>query len=889
MTQELSMQQKNENYRMVTREEILKNPKDFKISEAIGKACYSQNYKKYGYYDNWNTLWNYIAKDKLPKGKNTFNELIVPGQRVKPYLDVEWHKEEFPNLRFNRVVDDFIQATVEFFATEYNINISEEDIYVKKCNRTTAKGYKWSFHLIVSPKNNIVFNENTDVLFFARRMKQILNFQEEYPKLIDESVYSRQRNLRLLDHCKADEPDAYFQEHREQASPDKTQYLVTCISPKFHILPVEEQAWNQNTDYPKGMPLNDDLVEKLITMVKKYHVTAEYQGIDTNDFHQFNYTDRKERCFWSGNLHAQLGFFCRVDSEGYVNIGCHSARCVDVTSDKKQYRMKPIGNIYELSEDDKKRRAVSFNEKIFPPHALIETEIFKKALGLSNIFEELYLKPVSRIKWIDNGTSRTGITYFWNGKIWREDDHLFIHRLLSITLPRCLNSYIRSISGKDYHHNEDLSASSSEISIDDDIATEVSVNMSQEQIVKLCRKLIDQLNTGTINTQILNFIRPLINDNDFSKIKDIHPGRLSVKNGMIDLVTGKISEAEPNDNITKALDLPYHEDIHGCCSQNYQIWDQFVRDITRSKNGELNEDVYNYLKWLIGYSIQGVPKKKLFVIMWGPEGYNGKSLLLNTLSAVLEDYAVTMDKNIILTGKQKTAGSHSTEFVRLENCRLGILSDTAEDCCIDDGQIKQLTSITDKISVREIYGKQKEMRPTLVPIVATNYKIRVNLNDMSMYERLILIPFWIRFLDNPSAPHHRKGNPDLAEKFMETEFKKSILAWIIDASKYYHTNPNLKLPTELKLAKDEYRNAMNIFLEFLNDGFILQDSKTTTLEVMKQNYYRVEEFLELFTNYCHTMGVRLRGVKIDKEFQKYLQVEKINNTRCYIGLIKKDN
>jgi len=182
----------------------------------------------------------------------------------------------------------------------------------------------------------------------------------------------------------------------------------------------------------------------------------------------------------------------------------------------------------------------------------------------------------------------------------------------------------------------------------------------------------------------------------------------------------------------------------------------------------------------------------MFIVLFGPHGFNGKSLLMNTISDILEYYAASMDKSVVLESPKKTAGSHSTEICQLENCRLGILSDTNEDASIDDGQMKQLTGITDKLSVREIFGKQKEFVPVFVPFISTNHPIKINLTDKAMYERLVLIPFVLSFVDCPTKDYERKNDSTLADKFKRN--KEGILKWLIEASIYYNDNQNKPIP-----------------------------------------------------------------------------------------------
>ena len=76
----------------------LLTPEKFKkdSSNFRGKACFSYNYKLYGCLETWD-----LALDKLrelPVNENIFHELILHDFKVKPYLDVEWYSEKFPEL-----------------------------------------------------------------------------------------------------------------------------------------------------------------------------------------------------------------------------------------------------------------------------------------------------------------------------------------------------------------------------------------------------------------------------------------------------------------------------------------------------------------------------------------------------------------------------------------------------------------------------------------------------------------------------------------------------------------------------------------------------------------------------------------------------------------------
>jgi P4 family phage/plasmid primase-like protien len=851
----LAVPEEKENSKKLLKNILVKTEEFKRDPKKKGKACFTRAYKLFGYYDNWEVALSVI--NKLPPSERVYNELILPESMVKPFFDVEWIAHDYPDYIPERVLLDIKENLIDIILETWNIKITDADFYVKSCHRNTNKGYKYSFHFIISTKNSIVFKNNSYNSFLAKELISRIPFDKS---IIDLSVYSNYRNLRLLGHCKETEPNEPF----KQVYIDKTdlkQYCVTYITPKYKILDCPEQeSVTDDYDVP-GSPVTPAQITSILILLKELHPTVYYtKRIDDNNYINFNYTDRKEPCFYSKRLHDHIGFFCYIDSEMNIRAGCFSENCKGIP------RTIYVGNLLEKKlEEQPTFNAVTYDEKIILSKANVEREIQNSALGMSNLFIEHYR---SRIKWIDN------ITYYWSGKLWQEDSYLFIHRLISVKFPEALRMFLKN---------------SKTPSPDTETGVTEYLNETDDSIEKQCCKMISQLNGGTINNNIINFIRPLIMDSNFAKIKNIHPRRLSCLNGMVNLKDGTITPAVPEDNITRTLELEYNPQEFGEGTVNFERFDQFIIDITRGADGQVSQEMYEYMKWILGYSLQGEPKQKKFFIFWGPEGYNGKSILLNTISSVLEDYAVTMDKSVVLQGPKKTSGSHSTELVRLETCRVGILSDTGEDCALDDGQVKQLTSITDMISVREIYGKQKEFKPTFVPIIATNYKIRVNLKDPAMYERIVLFPFLTRFIDSPdpNKANERKGNPDLANDFSDPKFKASILCWLVSASIYYNQNQIKRVPQVIIDAKMEYRKQMDIFREFLDIYYTVADSYTK-LEELRKNKIKKSDLQEEFLNYCVNQGVKVNLGKIEKEFNGLLSNEKINSVGYYLGVTPKD-
>jgi P4 family phage/plasmid primase-like protien len=779
----------------------LTTPVLFKKTDYLDKACFSYNYKQYGSMETWELAWEKLKE--LPPNENIFHELILGERKVKPYLDIEWYTEKFPELMPDRVLMDIKELVISILKNEWGKDVKYNDIYVASCHRKKTDGYKNSFRLVVSTHPSIVFVNTNCAGYLARRIRKLCQgkFDED---IVDMSVYKKLQNIRLVGHSKAGE---YVQMTKLNSADDDKEFIITNIDPQWEVLASPEQKDHKYKDIKNNSGIdfeNPTIIKYVMEKIKAIHPTSFIERIDANKFIQLNYTDRDEICFCRDDIkHDRIGFFCYILND-LICLGCHSGNCVDYENKKI---IKTLGSI--SSTEKKPHEAVTYNETFPVEYVKLKSYILDGSFGISNLFKDMYLEP-KRIKWIND--TKSGSTFYWDGNLWKHDEYSFVERLITSNIVPHLRKFQDSCVNKDENVSLDI----------------------PEEVSKQCAKIILKLNEGSNLLNIVRFLKPLINDFDFIKIKDIHPYLLSCKNGVVDLKTGLLRKCVPDDNMTKSLDVSYDE------HSSSEEFDNFVKQITSDEIGE-DIDLYNYVRWMIGYSIQGNPIKKTFFILYGAQGYNGKSMLLNIIKEVLGFYAVTMDKSVIINSPQKSGGSHSTEIIQLENSRFGMLTETSEDAVINDSQVKILTGITDKLSAREIYGKQKEFSPTFVPIISSNHKLKINLKDKAMYERCILIPFRLSFMEvpDPAKKWEKPGDPFLAEKFKNN--KEGILKWLIECSLFYNSHMNLPVPDTILKAKEEYRKEMDDYADFI-DRYMVKTDTQRDFVMMPDILVRYKEF-----------------------------------------------
>jgi len=785
-----SIKIKNENLRYI--KNILEEPSKFLDKNNYkGKPCISYAYKKYGFLENWQLALSKL--NDVPENEKHFNELVIrDNSEVKPYFDIEYYIEQF-DYSPEEVLIYIKNSLIEIFKKTWDVVLLQRDILVAQCHRLTPNGHKKSFHVIISTTSPMcVFKSNNEANWLANKLREFISDKFD-PSIVDAGVYKKVQNFRLVGHMKEGEDEPLKKMNEERNDLD---YLITNIdNNNKKILSTEEQSdslW-KNLMKLKGFhkkTYTDYNIETITSFVKNAHPSCYFEKIDNHGFLQFNYSDRTEKCF-TGEYHEKIGFFAFI-KDSQILIGCHSGKCVESINERDVKKTKIIGRIVE-KECVKEINPVNKDEEFEMDYPFVTKCVFDKSLGMARLFKRLYTEPV-RLKY----TTEQKL-YYWDGELWTEDESMFLNSLLAEVLVKMLRKYVNSL----FEEVQDICV------IDPDYEGE---DNDLKKIAEVTRFIINRLLEGANLKAILNFVIPDITDKRFLKDKDIHPYFIACKNGLVDLRTNKIRNFLPEDNITRRLEVSYNPEAD--CSD----FEKFVRDITNN-----SEDMYNYLRWAIGYALQGKPNRKIYFILWGERGYNGKSLLLNTISEILSDYCKSMDSSVVLISPKKTAGSHSTELMQLENVRLGILSDLNKDAVINDGQIKQITGATDKISAREIHGKQREFTPTFVPFISTNHRPIINSSDEGLFDRTMIIPFEISFVENPQTKWEKKSDPDLYDKFKKN--KEGILKWLIDCAIFYNNNLEHPVPEKITITKNEYKRDMNIHKRFIEEMFVLTDNE----------------------------------------------------------------
>ncbi|ARF08004.1 hypothetical protein Catovirus_1_54 [Catovirus CTV1] len=149
-------------------------------------------------FDNYQLLFEYMQN--LDNQDRCCFEIIH--DNCKPYLDVEYVPQEQPQIDPS-IIKNIVNDIIKIFEIDYKLKLSEQDIIACNAHKYNDNNQiiKYSWHIIISPltyncvyQNNNFNNENcaADLIF---RLCQI---NEKYIEVIDRSVYSKFREMRMF-------------------------------------------------------------------------------------------------------------------------------------------------------------------------------------------------------------------------------------------------------------------------------------------------------------------------------------------------------------------------------------------------------------------------------------------------------------------------------------------------------------------------------------------------------------------------------------------------------------------------------------------------------------------------------------------------------------------
>lgn len=293
---------------------------------------------------------------------------------------------------------------------------------------------------------------------------------------------------------------------------------------------------------------------------------------------------------------------------------------------------------------------------------------------------------------------------------------------------------------------------------------------------------------------------------------DPDPWLLNVKNGTLDLRTGKLREHRREDLITKLAPVEYN------AKAKAPTWETFLERVLPS------EALRTFVQRAVGYSLTGDNRERVLLILYGM-GRNGKSTFLEAIREMLgaeDGYAMKTPAETLMA---KPAGGIPNDIARLKGARFVSSSETEAGRRLAEALVKEITG-NDTISARFMRAEWFDFKPTHKVWLATNHKPEIRGTDPAIWDRIRLVPFSVRIPDN-------EVDTKLPEKLKEE--LPGILRWAVEGCLGWQ-NEGLGEPKEVKVATEAYRSEMDTLAAFIAERCVVNDNASATARCLYDAY-----------------------------------------------------
>lgn len=332
-------------------------------------------------------------------------------------------------------------------------------------------------------------------------------------------------------------------------------------------------------------------------------------------------------------------------------------------------------------------------------------------------------------------------------------------------------------------------------------------------------------------------VRPVKSD-----LFDRNPLVLNVQNGTLDLNSFSLKLHAAGDLLSRCAAVVYDP------VATAPRWTQFIDEITAG-----DTETARYIQKAAGYALTGDTRHECFFILYGATSRNGKSTLLETLGAMMGDYAATANPETFTKSARANDNAPSEDIARLAGVRFVTVSEPPRGMELNAALVKTLTG-RDSIKARRLYESSFEYTPAFKLFFNSNHRPRVD--DMTVFEseRVKLIPFNVHFGQG-------RRDPYLKDTLQTPESLSGVLNWALDGLRLLRSEGFI-MPPAVVQATEEYRRKQDKLLQFMEE----RTETGNGLEVP------LMELHNAFGTWCSASGLAPVGVPRFKELLEERQI-----------------
>jgi putative DNA primase/helicase len=287
---------------------------------------------------------------------------------------------------------------------------------------------------------------------------------------------------------------------------------------------------------------------------------------------------------------------------------------------------------------------------------------------------------------------------------------------------------------------------------------------------------------------------------------DTDPLLLNLRNGTLDLSTGKLRAHLREDHITKIC--PASFDPTATCPR----WLQFLQETFSDQ-----PDVLPFLQRSLGYTLTGDTGEQCFWLLIGA-GRNGKSTLLNAIQHVIGDYAAATSFDTFAAKRNADAAVNPRDgLASLAGSRFVRASESDEEKRFSEALLKAITG-GEHVRTAKMYQEDFAYKPTYKIWLSTNHEPTIRGTDDGIWRRVHRVNF-----RQQVPPEHVDRNLD--QKLAAEA--SGILNWLLAGLTDYQAH-GLQVPAAVSDATANYRKMQNPLREFIAERCDTSDPAAET-------------------------------------------------------------
>jgi P4 family phage/plasmid primase-like protien len=278
-----------------------------------------------------------------------------------------------------------------------------------------------------------------------------------------------------------------------------------------------------------------------------------------------------------------------------------------------------------------------------------------------------------------------------------------------------------------------------------------------------------------------------------------NPWLFNCQNGTLDLKSGQFRPHNSADLITHLAPVTYDPDA------TCPTWKRFLTEVFAGDTA-----MVDFIQRAFGWSLTGVVQDRALFFLYGAQGHNGKTTMVETMRDLLgtygeESFGYARKVDVTTFMKSKNHEDNLRKAAQLTGARFVYSSEIDEEHRLNEQLIKDMTG-GDTLEARRLYREAFNFKPTFKPWMYGNHKPEIRGTDDALWSRVKLIEFEVSFAD--------RVDPMLPERLRQE--LPGILNWALTGCLAWQRD-GLQTPEKVKAATAAYREEQDTIGQFIRE------------------------------------------------------------------------